>query len=116
MKSKSNSKVFEKRVNDSTPKLSASSKKLCDPKGNISFDTSNVCSEDYQYRIIDISALFSAIKSVLCCNKCHGDIVISEKSSVGLFSTFVAKCNNCGELVAAKSSKLIGNKKKIFQK
>lgn len=107
------SKVFEIRT-DSMSFLSTSSKKLRDSNGKLlSSDDSYLSSECQEYRVVDISLLFNKLESVLCCNKCFNDVKIKEKSHMGLSSTFIISCKNCGEIMSMKSSKMIGEKMNV---
>ncbi|GFW78002.1 uncharacterized protein TNCV_2490461 [Trichonephila clavipes] len=94
-----------------SPNKSSSVKKL--PSAHkISEAYENVVSAEFQgYRQIDISLLFSQIEKLLCCSVCYGKIKMSEKSTVGLFSTFQFTCRKCSIEKKLNSCELIGIKK-----
>ncbi|GFT26592.1 uncharacterized protein TNCV_3604191 [Trichonephila clavipes] len=96
-----------------SPNKSSSVKKL--PRSHkISKAYENVVSAEFQgYRLIDISLLFSQIEKLLCCSVCYGKIKMSEKSTVGLFSTFQFTCRKCSIEKKLNSCELIGIKKNI---
>ncbi|GFV89151.1 uncharacterized protein TNCV_4913501 [Trichonephila clavipes] len=92
-----------------SPNKSSSAKTLPSPH-KISEAYENVCVEFQGYRLIDISLLFSQIEKLLCCSVCYGKIKMSEKSTVGLFSTFQFTCRKCSIEKKLNSCELVGIK------
>ncbi|GFY35533.1 uncharacterized protein TNCV_196361 [Trichonephila clavipes] len=70
-----------------------------------------VCVEFQGFRLIDISLLFPQIEKLLCCSVCYGKIKMSEKFTVGLFSTFQFTCRKCSIEKKLNSCELISIKK-----